>query len=234
MLTILTGLITGFSHVLSGPDHLAAVTPFSLNLRKKAWLIGFMWGLGHTIGAILIGVVFILFKELIPMDFITQNSEKIVGILLILIGLWALWRVLRNTPPASHSHPHIHSNPLAFIHIHRHVHEADHQHLHDHPRSYRQSAFFALFIGIVHGLAGFSHLVAVLPSLALPGKAESIIYLSSFGAGTILTMIGFTGLLGLLAGRLEQSRQKNLLRGASLAGGILAIAVGVFWLVRPF
>jgi putative Mn2+ efflux pump MntP len=207
MLTVLTGFIAGFSHVLSGPDHLAAVTPFSLNLRRKSWLIGLMWGLGHTLGAIFIGVVFILFKELIPMDFITRNSEKIVGLLLILIGLWAIWRVYRNHPaePHSHSHPHI-----------------------------EKSALFALFIGIVHGLAGFSHLVAVLPSLALPGKTEPVIYLSSFGAGTILTMIGFTALLGLLARRLEQSRQKALLRGASLAGGILAIVIGAFWLVRPF
>ena len=57
---ILSGLIMSMIHVISGPDHLAAVTPLTIDSKKKSWSIGFSWGIGHTIGMLLIGVIFIL------------------------------------------------------------------------------------------------------------------------------------------------------------------------------
>ncbi|MEZ4908184.1 MAG: hypothetical protein R2771_11235 [Saprospiraceae bacterium] len=39
-LPLFTGFIGSVSHVLSGPDHLAAVTPFAVTDRKKSWQIG--------------------------------------------------------------------------------------------------------------------------------------------------------------------------------------------------
>jgi ABC-type nickel/cobalt efflux system permease component RcnA len=234
MLTLITGFLAGFAHVLTGPDHLAAVTPFSLNLRKKAWLIGLTWGTGHTLGAILIGLVFVAFKEIFPLELVSKYSDTLVGVLLIGIGSWAIWKVFRPVPPGSHSHPHIHANSEAYIHIHRHDHGVNHQHLHLHEKTRRQNILTAFLIGILHGFAGFSHLVAVLPSLVLPGTREPVLYLSSFGAGTIITMVGFTMLLGLLAHRMEQKQQIQFLKRASLAGGILALLVGLLWLVHPF
>jgi len=41
---ILAGLIMSMIHVISGPDHLAAVTPLSIDSKKKSWSIGFSWG----------------------------------------------------------------------------------------------------------------------------------------------------------------------------------------------
>ena len=39
ILPLFTGIVGSVSHVLSGPDHLAAVTPFAINERKKSWQI---------------------------------------------------------------------------------------------------------------------------------------------------------------------------------------------------
>ena len=66
MLTLLTGFIASVAHVVTGPDHLAAVTPLAIDSRKKSWTIGLSWGIGHTVGMILIGLLFILFKEFLP------------------------------------------------------------------------------------------------------------------------------------------------------------------------
>ncbi|MBK6962966.1 MAG: hypothetical protein IPH20_03270 [Bacteroidales bacterium] len=63
MLTFLTGFIASIAHVVTGPDHLAAVTPLAIDSRKKSWIIGFSWGLGHTTGMLLIGLLFVLFKK---------------------------------------------------------------------------------------------------------------------------------------------------------------------------
>jgi len=231
MLTFLTGFFAGLAHVLSGPDHLAAVTPFSINFRKKAWIIGFSWGLGHTLGALLIGVVFVMFKEYIPVELIASNSERIIGIMLILIGGWAISRTFLKSPLKKHAHPHIHTQPQPIIHIHKHDHQDSEEHDHEHKITTRQTSMTAMGIGVFHGLAGFSHLLAVLPSLVLPGKVEPIIYLSAFGIGTIFTMVTFTYSLGVIAYKLEATKRYKLLTRASFSGGIIAILIGIIWLI---
>jgi len=240
MLTFLTGFFAGFAHVFSGPDHLAAVTPFSIDFRKKAWVIGFLWGLGHTLGALLIGLVFLLFRELFPIDIVSRYSEKIVGIMLLLIGGWALSRLYLKPLKTKHAHPHIHKVPAPFMHVHRHEHGTMHvhslEHEHDHPGAHRSKRplITALAIGMIHGFAGFSHLLAVLPSLILPSKSQSIIYLSAFGVGTVLTMIAYTFTLGSLAYKLDSTKRIKFLHWVSFTGGIAAIIIGMIWMVRPF
>ncbi len=233
MLIFLTGFFAGSTHVLTGPDHLAAVTPFSINFQKRAWIIGCSWGFGHTIGALMLGVLFILFKEYFPVEVISANSERIVGIMLILIGGWAIARIYIKSPLKKHAHPHIHTDPEVVIHIHKHDHSDLQAHDHEHAVKVKQTVWTTLGIGVLHGLAGFSHLLAVLPTLVLPGTMEPVIYLSAFGAGTILTMIAFTCTMGIIAHKLEASRRYKMLTWISFAGGVAAIAIGVIWLVIP-
>ena len=88
MLTFLTGFIASMAHVVTGPDHLAAVTPLAIDSRKHSWKIGLAWGTGHTIGMLLIGALFILFKEILPVEAISKHSDTFIGFLLIGIGSW--------------------------------------------------------------------------------------------------------------------------------------------------
>ncbi|MAY53071.1 MAG: nickel transporter, partial [Flavobacteriaceae bacterium] len=63
MTTILfSAILASILHVISGPDHLAAVTPLAISSQRKGWKIGLFWGFGHLIGMLLIGVLFLLFK----------------------------------------------------------------------------------------------------------------------------------------------------------------------------
>ena len=52
-----TGLINGITHVLSGPDHLAAIAPLAVRARKKSWIPGMRWGIGHSTGVAVIGLL---------------------------------------------------------------------------------------------------------------------------------------------------------------------------------
>ncbi|HPI87444.1 MAG TPA: hypothetical protein PLR01_13805, partial [Bacteroidales bacterium] len=72
MIQLLTGFLAAAVHVVTGPDHLAAVTPLAIENRKKAWNIGLMWGIGHVAGMLLIGLLYLAFKSMI-------NVEKISG-----------------------------------------------------------------------------------------------------------------------------------------------------------
>ena len=234
MIGLLTGFIASTAHVITGPDHLAAVTPLAIDSRKKSWIIGFSWGIGHTLGMLIIGTLFILLKGILPVEKISAHSEIIVGILLIMIGGWAMVKILRKDSPHKHVHPHVHTQPSFFIHIHRHSHHDHPDHIHVHQKDYRQNAATALLVGIVHGVSGFSHLLAVLPALALPSKASALFYLTGFAAGTILTMVLFALILGTVAYRSSLQKKSGFLFGFSLTGGILAIAVGIFWIISGF
>src|SRR5512139_3398623 len=96
MLQLVTGILASSVHVITGPDHLAAVTPLAIENRQKAWHIGLFWGIGHVLGMLLIGLLFIIFKELINVEKISGYSEYLVGIVLVGIGLWAIVKTLRH------------------------------------------------------------------------------------------------------------------------------------------
>jgi hypothetical protein len=98
----LAGLATGLVHVLSGPDHLAAVAPLSADRDRVHWRAGLQWGLGHTAGVMVIGLLLIWFRQLLPIDAISAYSERIVGVALLLVGLWGILRARADQP---HVHP---------------------------------------------------------------------------------------------------------------------------------
>lgn len=233
MLTFLTGFIASVAHVVTGPDHLAAVTPLAIDSRRKSWMIGFSWGIGHTVGMLLIGLLFVLFKEFLPVDAISRHSDTVIGFLLIGIGSWAIFRTYLRHSHGNRPHTHFHTIPFLYAHIHKHAHVDSSNHEHSHHGIVKQNAFTALFIGIIHGFAGFSHLFAMLPSLALPTVWDSVIYLIAFASGTIVTMILFAFILGIVAFQSVIKDKQVFLKWFTLCGGFLAIAVGILWLIHP-
>lgn len=226
---IISGLIMSMIHVISGPDHLAAVTPLTIDSKKKSWSIGFSWGVGHTIGMLLIGIFFILLKEKIDVEIISEHGEKIVGFLLIAIGIWAFAKVRKkHGGKHKHIHPHVHKDE---VHIHAHTHSTEQIHSHPHKRNHKQNLLGALGIGIIHGVAGVSHLIAILPTLALPSRIDSVLYLSGFGAGTILAMVAYALTLGIITQKTDEMNNRKLSVFLRIFGGSAAIIVGIIWIV---
>ena len=80
-------------------------------------------------------------------------------------------------------------------------------------------------MGLLHGLAGASHLFALIPSLALP-LAQAIVYLCAYLVASVVAMSGFAYGLGRIASRVTPRALQRLSDGS--AGG--AIAIGLFWL----
>jgi ABC-type nickel/cobalt efflux system permease component RcnA len=230
MMIIITGFIASVAHVVTGPDHLAAVTPLAIDSHRKSWIIGLAWGIGHTIGILLIGMLFLLFKEILPIEGIAKYSDKIVGFLLIGIGSWALIKIYIRHSHGNRPHTHFHTRPFLYAHIHRHTHSDSPEHEHKHIGNVKQNSITALFIGIIHGFAGFSHLFALLPSLALPTIWLSIAYIAAFAAGTITTMVIFAFILGLVAFQSAQKEKQTFLKWFTITGGVLAIVIGIIWI----
>ncbi|TFH34017.1 MAG: hypothetical protein E4G95_08870 [Bacteroidia bacterium] len=198
----ITGIAASSLHVVSGPDHIAALTPLAIEGKNKSWFIGFAWGIGHTLGVFIIGLLSVLFRDLIPVDTISEYSEQIVGILLIIIGLWIFYRIF-----VSGRH-------------HRVI------------KRTGNDAITALGIGVIHGLAGVSHLIGILPSLALPTKLDAVSYILGFGTGTVFTMVLYTSIMGLITSRVESANYDRLLLGIRIAGSSAAVLVGIFWIYQ--
>lgn len=229
---LIFGLIASIIHVIAGPDHLAAVSPLAVRAKFRPWLIGMSWGIGHVAGMLLIGLFFFFFRELIPIDYISDNSERIVGILLIVIGIWALVKV-RGLKKSMHVHDHTHEDKdgVAFVHRHDHSHSESKMHKHAHDISKeRQSYWAAAGIGILHGFAGVSHIVSMLPTLAFPNNYEAVLYLIGFGIGTIVAMVAFSFLLGYLAKTASDKHKDNVLIAINILAGLSAIVVGIIWM----
>jgi hypothetical protein len=102
MFAAIAGLAAGLVHVLSGPDHLAAVAPLSTDRDRPRWRAGLQWGLGHTAGVLVIGLLLVAFRHVLPIDTISAYSERVVGIALVVLGMWGFVR-------ARAPQPHVHA-----------------------------------------------------------------------------------------------------------------------------
>jgi ABC-type nickel/cobalt efflux system permease component RcnA len=230
MIQFLTGILMSSVHVVTGPDHLAAVTPLAVENRKKAWHIGFAWGVGHVTGMLMIGLLYLVFREMINIEKISGYSEYLVGIVLIGIGVWAIIKSIRHFH-IHHVHPHYHSGPVPQIHIHKHEHADESGHSHSHKDGGKQNIITALLIGTLHGFAGISHFVLILPTLALPGIMDSVLYLSGFATGTILSMVIFAVIMGFVSQKTADFPNSKAFRNLRIVAGLIAIVIGIWWLV---
>lgn len=225
---LFAGIIAAILHVISGPDHLAAVTPFAIESKKKAWKVGLFWGFGHLAGMLCIGVLFYFFKDLIPVEQISAHSEKFVGVLLIFLGLWIFYRIFK--AEKKHKHTHVHSNGNPIIHEHGHKHSKEKNHNHSHP-NLKQGILASFSVGFMHGLAGIAHFLLFLPVIGFSTKLDSAKYILGFAIGTVLAMVAFALVVGNISSFSKKDHNETFFKGIRLAGGLFAFVIGVYWTI---
>src|SRR3954447_7592670 len=115
------GSLLGMRHALE-PDHLAAVTTLVSQERNgyKAALLGMCWGLGHTIGLVVVGTALVLLRAELPVR-LADLFEFLVAIMLIALGGRAIAQAARHDSAPAHQHHHrfaVHSHGgVAHVHI---------------------------------------------------------------------------------------------------------------------
>ena len=174
------GFLLGLKHALDA-DHVAAILTIATENRTfwRSSLIGFCWGVGHTVILLVVGTAVLLFKLTIPSAW-AKLFEVAVGLMLVGLGLsvaFALWR------ERVHLHAHWHEHGEQHRHLHSHSRGAHHDHLHRFRLEYK-----SLAVGMVHGLAGSAALL-LLVLAAVPSLGVGLVYILVFGAGSILGMV---------------------------------------------
>ncbi len=239
------GFLLGMRHATDA-DHVIAITTILARSRRfsHSTLIGALWGLGHTITVVAVGVAIIVFNVVIPPP-VGLAMEFAVALMLILLGVLNLTGVMRRitehlTPPApmhGHSHAHLHAHDEVAMHPHA------HEHLHGHGRDRRlghatdaqggliaQLGWYQLLrpvaIGLVHGLAG-SAAVALLVLATIHDPGAAIAYLGVFCVGVVLGMALITTAIGLPF-MVTRARSVNLNRWLTVGSGILSLAFGLY------
>jgi len=208
IILLLYAVYAGLTHAFE-PDHILAVTNIvsQRNNLLSAVKDGVFWGLGHTSTIFLVGVVMIVFKVHIP-EGTFSYFEAAVGFMLIIVASYRLFIFLRDEQTA------------IFFHKHKHEHAGENRHLHTHIHLRGKNLHKASYgIGIVHGLAGSGTLV-VLIMTQIESVANSILYLTIFGLGSI---VGMT----LVAGIFSVPFSKKLMQSKVLRTVLIVLSSGL-------
>lgn len=211
------GLVVGARHAFE-PDHLAAVSTLVGDARQTrsvrgALGLGALWGLGHTIALLAVGIALVALDGMMP-ERLGATFELIVAGMLVVLGVRSIVMGLRNRDGHAgvHRHgalEHVHGGAGAHVHV-----------------GARAVAWRPLTIGLVHGLAGSGALTA-LAFAELPSTGARILYMVMFGAGSIAGMAIATGIAGAALQHLASGPRTR--RVFSLATGVLSCVVGVVW-----
>ncbi|WP_320667133.1 hydantoin utilization protein A [Prochlorococcus sp. MIT 1307] len=217
LISIVTGIAAGALHVVGGVDHLVALAPVALRSPRIALRNGLAWGLGHSAGVMLLSMIAILVKDLAHIERMSSWAEFSVGIALLVVGLLAIRTALGLN---IHTHNHVHNHSNGYEHDHLHLHFRGRQKHNRHPHAVTS-------LGVLHGLAGASHLLAVIPALALPPLGAAA-YMVAYLIGSVATMGAFLVAISLTTMRAGRKAFPFIVGSA----GGLSVLTGIFWLQK--
>lgn len=147
-----TGILLGIVHVLTGPDHLSALAAMTTNSSWKAFSLGIRWGCGHSIGLLIMALIFFAAGRSFDLNKVGVYCNYIVGVFMIALGFWTLVHVKKkyksqvkdaqllraesNSGRCNHLHNHHqhHSHPT-LAHVERVPSSGDHHHCHHQQQS---------------------------------------------------------------------------------------------------
>src|SRR5205085_6286575 len=146
------GLLFGLKHATE-VDHVVAVSTIVTQHRNvlRSALVGALWGAGHTVSLLIIGVIVLSLRIAIP-ESVSGWLEFGVALMIIGLGTAALWRSLRRRGDV-HLHEHSH-NGMSHVHVHFHESKTQHDSRRQHSHTISRIGVKPVLIGMMHGLAG--------------------------------------------------------------------------------
>ena len=216
---MLFGFLIGMKHALEG-DHIAAVAVLAADggSLRHALKQGAAWGLGHTLTLFAFGALVIVLDASLPERF-AYWLEFTVGAMLVVLGLDLLRRVVRDR---IHFHTHGHGGGEVHLHAHSHRGETGHaQHRHRHTSSV---PLRALFVGLMHGMAGSAALL-LLTASTIQSPWLGLLYIALFGLGSMAGMAAFSVVIAVPL-RASARGMTWMLNGLQAVVGATTIVLG--------
>jgi ABC-type nickel/cobalt efflux system permease component RcnA len=224
------GLVFGLKHATE-VDHVVAVSTIVSEHRSiyRSALVGGLWGVGHTVALMVVGLLVLVFQIAIPAT-VARWLEFAVALMIITLGTITVLRVLRR-PTNVHIHRHLHQHSVeGQPHVHIHFHEDQTKHegaAPPHSHAISQIGFKPLLVGAMHGLAG-SAALTLLVLTQVQSVGLGLLYLAVFGIGSTVGMLLMSGLIGLPFA-FSAKRISSLHYGLQTIAGALSIAFGLWY-----
>jgi ABC-type nickel/cobalt efflux system permease component RcnA len=155
-----------------------------------------------------------------------------VALMIIGLGLSALWRALRKSGEV-HVHQHSHDD-LSHTHVHFHEQETKHQpatHAH-HSHAVSRIGWKPVLIGMMHGLAG-SGALTLLVLTQISSSFIGFMYVATFGLGSIAGMLLMSAMIGVPFA-LASKKLTHLHQGIQTLAAILSICFGLWYAYISF
>lgn len=221
------GLVFGLKHATE-VDHVVAVTTIVSRHKNvfRSAVVGGLWGMGHTASLLVVAVIVLSLRIAIP-EVVSAWLEFGVAIMIIGLGVSALWRALRKS---GHVHVHKHDHDgLSHTHVHFHEHETRHEPAarSQHSHNVSRVGWKPVLVGMVHGLAGSGALtLLVLTQIGSPWLG--LLYVLTFGLGSIVGMLLMSALIGLPFA-IASAKLTHIHHGLQTAAAVLSICFGVWY-----
>jgi high-affinity nickel-transport protein len=223
-LPFVTAVLLGLLHSID-LDHAMAVSAFVGPAPSARTAVGFglRWGLGHSATVTAVGMALVLAGVRLGPT-LDVWAERAVGVALVAVGLWS-FRAVRNLhahpAPAHGDHAHLHAHGTG-TRAHDHAHGPGTARPRHHPRG-------ITWLGVLHGLAGSSAVLALVPVTLLASPGAGLLYLLLFSVGVTGGMMFFAFALAVTIRR-ATSRSVEWGRRIGRAIAVASVATGVFWL----
>ncbi|KAL8543007.1 hypothetical protein ACS0TY_003764 [Phlomoides rotata] len=204
-----TGFFAGCLHTLSGPDHIAALTPLSIGCtRMESAAVGALWGCGHNAGQVIFGLLFLLLKDRLQIEILSTWGTTIVGLTLLVIGAMGIMEV--GAPIVAIENG---ESDVAIT-------------------KKKKIGFTTFATGVVYGLQPDA-LIVILPALALPSRVAGAAFLMMFSVGTVIAMASYTVFIGSCS-RALKDRVPRITEKLTWVSSFVAIALGLAILISQF
>lgn len=192
----------GIVHAL-GPDHLSAITLFSIGKKKReALLLSLLFALGHGITLYLLAY----FIQYFANDSLLQYGDLVSAAVIFIMGLYLVYLALTNKIRVNqHSHD---------SHQHTHIYYKD-SHLHE------KSVLFSL--GLLMGAGGIRGALVTFSVASHQSVSAEIIIAFVLGVSIIFLLFGY--FIYLLNQKLKYSERS--LRYAVFSVGLISIFISV-------
>jgi nickel/cobalt transporter (NicO) family protein len=205
------GFLSGGLHAVSGPDHLASILPCILGQRWNVGLqVGAVWGFGHGITSLLIGIVgYTLRDSLMEYDisYLVPIKNFAIGLTFLAIGSMGIKEVTdelkdQSKPPTE--------EPTS-THI------------------IEQNVFLAYLLnGCLLGLT-WDGLPSLAPTIALPHFDSVIVFLVCYCIGTSVFMAIVSSVVAHASTIVGEVVGQNFPSALALIASVVSIVIGVYW-----
>jgi ABC-type nickel/cobalt efflux system permease component RcnA len=213
---VLFSILLGALHSIApghGKSLMAVLTLAENGKRREIYKLGFTMGLTHTLGVLILGLIFIVSSNLVPTSIIPLLGV-ISGSLVVLIGAFYLIRHVRHASQHQHGIGHHHHEAVGTQRI--------------------------VVLGIVGGMVPTPTALTVMVGTAALGSAwYGVLLVTSYGVGMTLVLIFAGRLIEAMYRKLEllsseNSRANKIVESAPLVAALVQVMAGLFLVVISY